>query len=40
MFDEALRKQARNNAIAATFAGLSAISQLITLYLPLCRAFG
>jgi hypothetical protein len=40
MFDEALRKQARNSAIAAAFAGLSAVSQLITLYLPVCRAFG
>ena len=40
MFDEALRKQGRNNAIAAAFAGLSPITQLITLYLPVCRAFG
>jgi hypothetical protein len=40
IFEQALRKQSLNNAIAAACAGLSAVSQLITLYLPVCRAFG
>ena len=35
-----IRIQARRNAIAAASAGVSAACQLITLWLPVCRAFG
>jgi hypothetical protein len=37
--DEIFSGQARNNAIAAFCAGLAAILQIVTWFMPVCRAF-